>query len=138
MAFDPITSVFNLGSQIIDKIWPDKSEAEKAKLELMKMSQEGEFKELEARYSAIVQEAKSSDPWTSRARPSFLYTMYILLLASIPFGVVFVFKPDAAMLFVQGFKSWFQAIPDSLYALFGAGYLGYSHYRSKDKEKVML
>lgn len=41
-------SLFSLGTTIIDKIWPDKNEAEKAKLRLFEMTQAGEFKELEA------------------------------------------------------------------------------------------
>ena len=36
--------------------------------------------------SAIVAEANSSDPWTSRARPSFLYLIYVLLLFAVPMG----------------------------------------------------
>jgi hypothetical protein len=30
--------------------------------------------------AAVLAEAESPDPWTSRARPSFLYVMYVLLL----------------------------------------------------------
>lgn len=41
-------AVFNLGTTIIDKFWPDKVEAERVKIELFKMTQAGEFKELEA------------------------------------------------------------------------------------------
>jgi hypothetical protein len=40
-------SVFDFGSKVIDKIFPDKDAADKAKLEMMKLSQAGEFKEIE-------------------------------------------------------------------------------------------
>ena len=43
---------------------------------------------IQARLSAIVTEARSPDPWTSRARPSFLYVMYVMLLWAIPMGVL--------------------------------------------------
>jgi hypothetical protein len=133
MSFDPISGLLELGGTIIDKIWPDPEARDRAKLELLKQQQAGEFKELEARYSAIVAEAQSSDRWTSRARPSFLYVMYILLLASIPFGLATVVAPDAAARFAEGFRAWFTAIPGDLYALMGAGYLGYAGFRTMDK-----
>lgn len=41
-------AIFTMGGKIIDKIWPDKVEAEKAKLKLFELTQAGEFKELEA------------------------------------------------------------------------------------------
>lgn len=52
-----IGSIFDFGSKIIDKLFPDKAEAERLKLELLLQQQAGEFKELEARYSAIVDES---------------------------------------------------------------------------------
>ena len=39
---------------------------------------------ISAQMQAIVAEAQSADPRTSRARPSFLYVMYALLIWSIP------------------------------------------------------
>ncbi len=47
MAFDPVTAVLNVGSQIIDKIWPNKDEAEKAKVRLAELAQAGDLKEIE-------------------------------------------------------------------------------------------
>lgn len=47
MALDPITAVLNVGSQIIDKIWPNKDEAEKAKVRLAELAQAGDLKEIE-------------------------------------------------------------------------------------------
>ena len=73
MGFDitGLGSFFDFSGKVLDKIFPDKAEAERAKLKLFEMQQNGEFKELDARFSAIVAEANSQDPWTSRARPSF-------------------------------------------------------------------
>ena len=42
---------------------------------------------------AIVAEAQSTDPWTSRARPSFLYMMYALILWAIPMGLIAAADP---------------------------------------------
>ena len=87
---DPITitSLFTIGSKIIDKIFPDPEQKAKAQLELLQMQQSGELAMVQTQLSAIIAEASSPDPWTSRARPSFLYVVYILLLWSIPMGVL--------------------------------------------------
>jgi len=58
-------SVFTFGAKVIDKIFPDKEAADRAKLELLRMQQEGGLKELEVSMSAIVAEAQSADPFTS-------------------------------------------------------------------------
>lgn len=137
MGFDitGLGSLFDFGSKLIDKFFPDKVEAEKMKLELLKMQQNGEFKELEERMKAIYAEATSADPWTSRARPSFMYVIYVLILAAIPFSVLFAFAPAIAGQVVLGFKSWLAAIPDSMLTLFGVGYVGYAGARAWEKGK---
>jgi hypothetical protein len=126
-------AVFDFGSKIIDKLFPDKTEAEKLKLAMLQQQQAGEFKDLEMRFSAIVAEAQSQDPWTSRARPSFMYVMYALLLASLPMGVLFAFQPDTAQAVTEGVGRWLNALPEELWWLFGAGYLGYSGARTFEK-----
>lgn len=128
-------AVFTLGGKIIDKLFPDKTEAEKLKLALLQQQQAGEFKDLEMRFSAIVAEANSQDPWTSRARPSFMYVMYTLLLAALPMGVLFAFQPDTAQAVTDGVGRWLNALPEELWWLFGAGYLGYSGARTFEKVK---
>lgn len=130
-----IGSIFEFGSKVIDKLFPDKTEAERMKLEFLRQQQAGEFKELEARFSAIVAEAQSIDPWTSRARPSFMYVMYTMILASIPMGFLFAFRPDVAMAVTAGVKNWLAALPEEMWWLFGAGYLGYSGARMFEKVK---
>ena len=56
--------------------------------------------------SAIISDSKSSDPWTSRARPSFLYVVYTLILSAIPMGVVSAVSPLTAHEIILGFKDW--------------------------------
>lgn len=133
---DPIIAkgIFDIGKSLINRIWPDKSEQAEAQLKLLIAQQDGDLKELETRLSAILAEANSKDPWTSRARPSFLYVIYIFILSAIPMGFLFAFKPEIANSVAEGVQLWLQAIPSELYALFGAGYLGYAHYRSSDKK----
>ncbi|MCB2088704.1 MAG: hypothetical protein KDD98_07750, partial [Sphingomonadaceae bacterium] len=57
-------------ASIIDKVIPDPEARRKAKLELLELQGSQELKTIETRLSAIVAEANSADPWTSRARPS--------------------------------------------------------------------
>ena len=134
---DPITisGIFSIGSKIIDKLFPDPEQKAKAQLELLQMQQAGELDQIKTQLSAIIAEAQSADPWTSRARPSFLYVVYILLLMSIPMGVLTVFNPLAASNLTEGFKYWLAAIPEPILTLFGTVMLGYVVGRSYEKTK---
>ncbi len=118
---------------IIDKLIPDKAARDKAKLELLQLQGSQELAEINARLSAIVAEANSADPWTSRARPSFLYVMYVLLLWSLPMGLLAAFRPDKAVAIGQGMNAYLAGFPEPLYALFGTGYLGYTAARQWGK-----
>lgn len=122
-------------SSLIDRVIPDKAAREKAKLELLALQGTQEMQMIEAQLQAIVAEANSSDPWTSRARPSFLYVMYILLLASLPMGVLSAFNPVAAQQIAAGMNAYLTGLPEPLYALFGTGYLGYTAARQWGKVK---
>lgn len=130
-----ISSIFSIGSKIIDKLFPDPEQKAKAQLELLAMQQKGDLEEVKTQLSAIIAEAQSPDPWTSRARPSFLYVVYILLLSAIPMGVLTVFSPTAAGQLTEGFKAWLAAIPEPILTLFGTVMLGYVVGRSYEKTK---
>ena len=122
-------------ASIIDKIIPDKEARAKAKLELIALEGTQEMRMIEAQLQAIVAEANSADPWTSRARPSFLYVMYILLLWALPMGLLSLFSPDKAQAIAAGMNAYLAGIPEPLYVLFGTGYLGYTAARQWGKVK---
>ena len=122
-------------ASIIDKVIPDKAARERAKLELVKLEGSQELEAIQARLAAIVAEAQSADPWTSRARPSFLYVMYAMLLFSLPMGVLAGFRPEAAHAVAAGINDYLNGLPEPLYALFGTGYLGYTVARQWGKVK---
>lgn len=122
-------------SSIIDKIIPDKEARARAKLELLKLEGTQEMQLIEARLQAIVAEANSTDPWTSRARPSFLYIMYVMILWALPMGVLAAFNPSAAKEIASGMNAYLNGLPEPLYALFGTGYLGYTAARQWGKVK---
>ena len=133
--FSIVTGVFAIGTKLIDKLIPDPEAKAKAQLELLRMQQVGELEEMKVQLSAIIAEAQSPDKWTSRARPSFLYVVYILLLAAIPMGVLYAFSPNTAQAITAGFKAWLEAIPEPITELFMWVMLGYVGARSLEKYK---
>lgn len=120
---------------LIDKLIPDPRAKAEAKLKLLELRQAGELDLLRTQLSAIVAEAQSTDPWTSRARPSFLYVMYALLLLSVPMGLVAAWDDAVAQRIIAGMTGYLQAIPEPLYVLFGTGYLGYTAARQWGKAR---
>ena len=120
---------------LLDKIIPDPQARDAAKLELLKLEGTRELDALRTQLSAIVAEAQSADPWTSRARPSFLYVIYALLLWAIPMGLISAVDPRMAVGIANGMTAYLRGIPDELYALFGTGYLGYTAARAWGKAK---
>jgi len=122
-------------ASIIDKVIPDKAARDKAKLELLQLEGSQELAQIEVQLKAIVAEAQSADPWTSRARPSFLYVMYLMILCAIPMGVLSAFDRATALAIGNGMTAYLNALPEPLYALFGTGYLGYTAARQWGKTK---
>ena len=122
-------------ASLIDKVIPNPAQRDKAKLELLQLQGSQELAEIQARLSAIVAEANSHDPWTSRARPSFLYVIYAMILWALPMGVLAAFNPAAAREIASGMNAYLNGLPEPLYALFGTGYLGYTAARQWGKVK---
>ena len=120
---------------VIDRVLPDRDARDRAKLELLKLEGTQAAESIRTQLSAIIAEAQSADPWTSRARPSFLYVMYILLLWALPMGLLAAFRPEAAQNIAAGMNAYLEGIPEPLYALFGTGYLGYTAARQWGKIK---
>lgn len=130
---DPITATIGAIAGVIDKLIPDPAQRDAAKLELVKAQQRGELDQVHEQLAAIVSDSQSADPWTSRARPAFLYVVYVMLLWGIPMGVLSAFRPDLASAIALGFKQWLAAIPDSVLTLFGVVMTGYVAGRSWEK-----
>ncbi len=118
---------------LIDRIISDPRAREQAKLELLRLDATRELDAVRAQFDAIVAEARSADPWTSRARPAFLYVMYALLLWSIPIGLIAAARPALAEAIAHGMTAYLAGIPEPMWALFGTGYLGYTAARTWGK-----
>jgi hypothetical protein len=120
---------------LLDKLIPDPKARDEAKLKLLELQGSQEMEATRTQISAIVAEAQSADPWTSRARPSFLYVMYALLLWAIPMGLIAAVRPAMAKDIAAGMNAYLNGIPEPLYALFATGYLGYTVARQWGKAK---
>jgi len=92
-----ITNLIDLGNNIIDKLWPDKAEAEAAKLRLVELQQKGELAELEADLKQQQELTKRhsadmvSDSWLSKnIRPLALVALvggYFVFATGSAFGI---------------------------------------------------
>lgn len=90
----------------------------------------------QSRISVMIAEASSSDKWTSRARPGFMYLFYAVVTVLVilaPF--MGIFFPDQMKQFYANVAEGFEAIPDIMWQTFGVGYLGYVAARQYGKSK---
>ncbi|QHL90267.1 hypothetical protein GVO57_04710 [Sphingomonas changnyeongensis] len=122
-------------ARLIDRVIPDPRARDAAKLELLRLEGTQELDALRMQMSAILAEAGAADPWTSRARPAFLYVIYALLLWSIPMGLISALSPRFGAAIAQGMGAYLASLPEPLYALFATGYLGYTAARQWGKSR---
>lgn len=123
-------------STVLDRVLPNPEQKAAAQLELLRLQQDGSLKELEASLSAINTEGASSDPWTSRARPSFLYVFYFILITLvIAAPLLGLLRPDTLAQFFDNVTKGFAAIPEPLWWTFTTGYLGYTGARTFEKSR---
>lgn len=73
------------------------------------------------------------DRWITRARPGFLYVLYVLLLWAIPVGLIGAIRPRMAHDMAEAMGAYLAGLPDALYALIGSAYLGYTAARQWGK-----
>ena len=80
-SFDPITAALDIGGKLIDRLWPNPAEADKAKLALMEMAQKGELAELAGRAEIVKTEAASEHWLAANWRPILMLTFGALIVA---------------------------------------------------------
>jgi len=74
MSLDPITAVLDIGSKVIDRLWPDPAQAASAKLELFKLQQSGELQQIMGQLEINKTEAASASVFVSGWRPFIGWT----------------------------------------------------------------
>lgn len=132
-------SIADLASNVIDKIFPDKDAAEKAKLELFRLQQEGQLKELDADFKLKLQqlvinaeEAKNGSVFVSGWRP------FIGWVCGGALAYNYIFMP----FITWGVKNFYPASPPMPVLDMGElmvlllGMLGIAGLRSVDKVKA--
>jgi len=74
MALDPLTAILDIGSKVIDRVWPDPSQAAAAKLELFKLQQSGELQQIMGQLEINKTEAANASVFVSGWRPFIGWT----------------------------------------------------------------
>lgn len=70
MALEPITAALEIGSKIIDRLWPDSTKAAEAKFELFKLQQSGELELITKQLDINKVEASNPSVFVSGWRPA--------------------------------------------------------------------
>jgi len=89
MALDPVTALFEVGSKVLDRVLPDPAQQAAAKLELLKLQQNGELAQITGQMEINKVEAASSSLFVSGWRPSIGW------ICGAGFAVQFVIGPLA-------------------------------------------
>lgn len=69
MALDPVTALLDIGGKVIDRIWPDPTQAANAKFELFKLQQSGELAQIAGQLEINKAEASNPNLFVSGWRP---------------------------------------------------------------------
>lgn len=137
MGFDitGLGAVFDFGSKVIDKIFPDQNAANAAKLEMLKMQQAGDFKELELEFANAQQQlavnaeqAKNPSVFVSGGRPAAMWACVMGLVYT------FLLQPLLAWASTMIGQPVPPPIDTSLLIQLLIGMLGLAGIRSFDKK----
>ena len=129
MSLNPLDSAFNFGSTLLDKFFPDKDAANKAKLMLMEMKQNGELSKLQASAGIVTAEANSDHWLAANWRPITMLT-FVFIIANN-----YILYPYLALFFEEAPKL---EIPPDMWALLKIGLGGYVVGRSVEKAVIGL
>ena len=129
MGLNPLDSAFNFGSTLLDKFFPDKDAANKAKLMLMEMKQNGELSKLQASAGIVTAEANSDHWLAANWRPITMLT-FVFIIANN-----YILYPYLALFFEEAPKL---EIPPDMWALLKIGLGGYVVGRSVEKAVIGL
>lgn len=87
MAFDPVSAAFDVGGKIIDRLWPDPTQRDAAKLKLMELQQSGALAQLAAQTELskgaadIVKTEAAGGFLASSWRPITMLVFVVLIVA---------------------------------------------------------
>lgn len=117
-------AILDFGSTIIDKIFPDKDEAAKAKVRLIELEQRGELTKLQTRAGIIMAESNSEHFLVAAWRPiTMLVFVFIIANNYILYPYLSLFWDSAPSL----------KIPPDMWDLLKIGIGGYTVGRTVEK-----
>ena len=121
---NPLAPVFSFGETLIDKLFPDKGEAERAKNKLREMQQTGELETMKVGAGIITAEAKSDSWLASNWRPLTML-VFVAIIANnyLLYPYLSLFWDEAPKL----------EVPPNMWDLLKLGLGGYVVGRSAEK-----
>ncbi len=75
MAFDPLTAILNIGTTLIDRLIPDKTQANAAKAQFVQMQLQGEFDLMKGQLAVNQTEAANVNVFVAGWRPYIGWTL---------------------------------------------------------------
>ena len=127
---DPITALLSIGNTIIQKLFPDPTQAAQAQLALLKMQQDGELAAISGQMEINKIEAASSSVFVAGWRPFAGWT------CGIGLAYVSIIEPIARLIATLcGYEGAFPAIDTTLTMQVLLGMLGMGGLRTLDKIK---
>lgn len=81
MALDPVSAALDVGGKLIDRLWPDPTQRDQARLAMLELAQKGELAEFSARAGIVTTEAASENWLASSWRPILMLTFGALIVA---------------------------------------------------------
>ncbi|WP_415714424.1 holin family protein [Maridesulfovibrio sp.] len=118
-----IGSILDFGSTIIDKIWPDAGEREKAKMRLAELAAKGQLAELEGGLKVMLAEMNGN--WLQRSwRPILMLTIIAIVANN------YLLYPYLALFWDEAPRL---ELPTQLWSLMELGLGGYVVGRSAEK-----
>ena len=121
----PVLDVaLNIGSKLIDRLWPSPEDRDKARLALLELQQEGSLRELEASMQVVVAEAKSEHVLTSTWRPILMLCFGAVVINNLILApyLSLLFSVDASL-----------PLPPEVWELLQLGIGGYLAGRTIEK-----
>lgn len=132
-----LTGIFDVGTKLIDRLFPNQADKDKAKLEFLKLQQEGQLKVLEGEVQLALgqiavnkAEAESTDPFRAGWRP------FIGWVCGLGLAFQFVVRPLANWTIAMNGQTTFLPgleLETLMTLLFGM--LGLGAYRTVEKTK---
>lgn len=131
MSLDPISAALDIGGKLIDRLWPDPTQAAAAKLQLLQMQQNGELAIITTQTDTNKVEAASGSVFVAGWRP------FCGWIGGCGLAYAAIIEPTARFVatVMVGYTGDFPAIDTTVTMQVLFGMLGLGAMRSYDKAK---